>query len=239
MKTGVIYSCSGNTNFLKESVESAESVKKFMPGIEICLFHNYSDAILNSVDTNVFTDVRKLVLPENNDPRFSGHMSCFLAKLYAIQQTPFDYTLFLDTDTEIKRRIPTFFDLLKNFDIAIAPGPMTQLPTDSEDIINKIPDEFPELNTGVILYKKSEKMDKFLNTWKETFLHNINGLYRDHGKGGEQVALRYLLWIHQEIRMHIFSTTGIPNMFNFRWGPINKQFSFENKVAIHHTRTKL
>ena len=115
---------------------------------------------------------------------------------------------------------------------------MTQPPKNSDDIINLIPDEFPELNTGVILYKKSEKMDKFLNTWKETFLHNINGLYREHGKGGEQVALRYLLWSHQSIRMHIFSTTEIPNMFNFRWAPTNKQFSFEHKVAIHHTRYK-
>lgn len=238
MTKGVIYSCAGNIRFLRESIKSAESVKKFMPNINICLFHNYSDTMLNSVDVAVFTEVRKIVLPDNNDPKFNGHMGCFLAKLYSIQQTPYDYTLFLDTDTEIKRRLPTFFDLLKNFDIAIAPGPMTQPPKNSDDIINLIPDEFPELNTGVILYKKSEKMDKFLNTWKETFLHNINGLYREHGKGGEQVALRYLLWSHQSIRMHIFSTTGIPNMFNFRWGPTNKQFSFEHKVAIHHTRYK-
>lgn len=238
MSRGVIYSCAGNIRFLIESIKSAESVKKFIPDINICLFHDYSDEIVNSMDTSVFTEIRKIVIPDNSDPRFKGHMGCFLAKLYSIQQTPYDYTLFLDTDTEIKRRLPTFFDLLKNFDIAIAPGPMTQPPTSANDIINEIPNEFPELNTGVILYKKSKKMDKFLNDWKETFLHNINGLYREHGKGGEQVSLRYLLWNNDTIRMHILSTQGVPNMFNFRWGPLDKEFIFKNKVAIHHTRYK-
>ena len=86
MTKGVIYSCAGNIRFLKESIKSANSVKKFMPNISICLFHNYSDTMLNSVDITVFTDIRKIVLPDNNDPKFKGHMGCFLAKLYSIQQ---------------------------------------------------------------------------------------------------------------------------------------------------------
>ena len=238
MTQGIIYSCAGRTTFLTEAIKSANSVRKFLPNINICLFHNYSDEVLASHDTSVFTEFRKIVLPESTDKRFTGHMSWFLAKLFSIIETPYENCLFLDTDTEIRKPIGSLFKLLNKFDIAIAPGPMTQPPIDSSDVLTEIPNEFPELNTGVILYKMNSKMKSFLIKWKQVFLHNIDGLYRVHGKGGEQVSLRYLLWTHEEIRMHIFSTQGMPNMYNFRWGPLDKEFKFDNKVVIHHTRYK-
>ncbi len=238
MKQGIIYSCAGRTSFLREAIESANSVRKHLPDINICLFHNYEDDTIANYKTEIFTDIRKIEMPGINDIRFKGNMSHFLAKLYAILETPYEHTLFLDTDTEIKKSISSLFSLLKKFDIAIAPGPMTQPPVDDNDIIGELPKEFPELNTGVILYRMNHKMKNFLTNWKNVFLNNTNGLYRKHGKGGEQVSLRYLLWNDENIRMYIFSSQGIPNMFNYRWKPENKQFSFKNKVVIHHTRQR-
>ena len=236
MSRGVIYSCAGRISFLNEAINSAKSVKKFLPNIKICLFHAYDETKLNSVDTSIFDTIKKIDLDTEMDQRFTGHMRWFLTKLYAITESPFQETLFLDTDTEIKKPISSLFDILKKFDIAIAPGPMTQPAIDKYDPIIDIPTEFPELNTGVILYKLNTKMKKFLTNWRDTFLHNKNNLYRPHGKGGEQVSLRYLLWHDDNIRMHILSTQGVPNMFNFRWGPLDKEFIFTNKIVIHHTR---
>jgi len=215
---------------------SAQSVKKYLPNVNICLFHGYEDNLVKQVDCSVFTQIKKLELPNDISSNFNGNMSGFLAKLYAILESPYEKTLFLDTDTEIKKPISGMFKLLDKFDIALAPGPMTQPPLDGDDIMNEVPIEFPELNTGVILYKKTNKMINFLNNWKDVFLNNKNGLYRKHGKGGEQVALRYLLWSEENIRLYIFSTTGMPNMYNFRWGPVSKEFKFNNRVIIHHTR---
>lgn len=239
MNCGIIYSCAGRTTFLHEAIESAKSVRKYLPNAQICLFHNYDDSLISSYEINVFTEIKKIKIPEVKDSRFKGQMSHFLTKLYSILETPYENTLFLDTDTEVKKPIKSMFDLLKKFDIAIAPGPMTQPPVDSSDIINELPKEFPELNTGVILYRMNEKMRKFLNEWKNVFLHNTNGLFRRHGKGGEQVSLRYLLWNAENIRMHIFSIQGTPNMFNYRYKPESKQFSFKNKVVIHHNRERI
>ena len=59
MKRGVIYSCAGSQKFLCEAIESAKSVKKFMPDIEICLFHNYEPSTLLSLDTSIFTQIKK------------------------------------------------------------------------------------------------------------------------------------------------------------------------------------
>jgi len=236
MNCGIIYSCAGSIRFLHEAIESAKSVRKYLPNAQICLFHNYDDNLLSSYEIKVFTEIKKIEMPDINDSRFTGHMSHFLAKLYSILETPYENTLFLDTDTEVKKPINSMFNLLKKFDIAIAPGPMTQQPVDASDIINELPNEFPELNTGVILYRMTEKMKNFLTEWKNVFLHNTNGLFRVHGKGGEQVSLRYLLWSNENIRMHILSVQGIPNMFNYRYKPEDKQFSFKNKVVIHHHR---
>lgn len=233
---GVIYCCHGNGKFLAEAIISAKSVNRASPSLKICLFHGYSASILSSHDTSIFTDIEEIQFPDNMSERFAGHMKGFLGKLCAIKDSPYDHTLFLDTDTKIIKPIDSMFDLLEKFDIGIAPGPMTQKPVNGEDLLNEIPDTFPEVNTGVILYRKTPKMVAFLEEWKVTFLTNKDGLYRMHGKGGDQVSLRYLLWSNEDIRMHIFSCQGVPNMFNFRWGPLDKEFKYMNHVRIHHTR---
>tara|TARA_B100001093_G_C26813225_1_gene1008455 strand:+ start:399 stop:1121 length:723 start_codon:yes stop_codon:yes gene_type:complete len=238
MSNGVIYSCVGGIRFLQEAIESAKSVKKLSPSLKISLFHGYSSIELKKKDLSVFDDIKKIVIDDNLPSRFSGNMKGFLSKLSAIKNTPYDNTLFLDTDTILCKPIHSLFKLLDKFDIAIAPGPMTQRPTNDADVLSELPMEFPELNTGVILYRNNQKMKLFIREWEDTFLNNKKGLYRQHGKGGEQVSLRYLLWANEQIRMYILSTQGMPNMFNFRWGPKSKEFNFKNQIVIHHTRIR-
>ena len=191
---GVVYCCHGRNGFLLEAINSAKSVRATSPSLKVCLFHGYDESVLKSHDTSIFTDIRKIQFPNDISERFSGHMKGFLGKLCAITDSPYEETLFLATDTKILNPIDSMFDLLKKFDMGIAPGPMTQNPVDEKDLLNEIPDTFPEVNTGVILYRKTPKMIRFLEEWKTTYLTNKDGLYRMHTKGGDQVSLRYLLW---------------------------------------------
>jgi len=160
----------------------------------------------------------------------------FLAKLEALLQSPFEHTLFLDCDTCVLAPIAELFRLLERFDLALSPGPVIQSPKNAEDVIGLVPAAFPELNTGVMLYRKNERMIRFLNKWKTVFRDNENGLFRAHGQGGEQVSLRYLLWTTPEIQLHVLSSNGIPNPYNFRW-PLGKSFVFDRNIKIHHHRT--
>ena len=114
---------------------------------------------------------------------------------------------------------------------------MTQPPVDNEDLLNELPNEFPELIYGVILYRNNKKIKDFLENWKTTFLYNKNNLYREHGKGGEHVSKIFIVELGKHTYAHIVNT-GVPNMFNFRWGSLEKEFIFKNKVVIHHTRYK-
>lgn len=234
MKTkGVIYCVHGRAKFINEAITSAKSVKKHSPGLKICLFHSYDDiSTLSKHDMSVFDDIKKINFPKLSNI-FSGNMKGFAGKLCSFPDTPYDHTLFLDTDTLVRKPLDEMFKLLDKFDIAVAPGPMTQKPVDDADLLNEIPNTFPELNTGVILYKKTDKMKSFLEKWKNTFLENQRGLYRRHGKGGEQVSLRYLLWEDESIRMYILSDKAMPNLYNFRW-KLDRPFNLKNRVVIHH-----
>ena len=80
-------------------------------------------------------------------------------------------------------------------------------------------------------------MMDFLNKWLDVFLNNKHNLYRKHGKGGEQVSLRYLLFNDKDIRMHIMSSPGMPNIYNFRWEDLDKQFNHQNIIKIHHNKS--
>ncbi len=237
MKTGIIYSCGGSFKYLTEAITSAHSVRRCTPNVGITLFHDYDDNTLKSYDTDVFDNITPISYPDNLPTHLkTGGMKNFLGKLCSFIKTPYQKTLFLDTDTLVIKNLAEDFKILENFDIAIAPGPMTQPPVDKTDIICEIPRCFPELNTGVIFYDNSSKMVEFLESWLDVFVNNKNNLYRKHGKGGEQVSLRYLLWKNKNIRMHIMSSPGMPNIYNFRWEDLDKQFTHKNIIKIHHNR---
>ena len=104
-----------STRFLQEAFASASSVRKFLPNANICLFHSYEEHQLSTIDTSVFSEIRRISLTDDTiNLRFSHHMKWFLAKLYAITQSPYAETLFLDTDTEIKKPISSLFNILKS-----------------------------------------------------------------------------------------------------------------------------
>lgn len=236
MKCGIIYSCGGSSHYLKEAIASASSVRRHTPNVGVTLFHDYDQPTLNSHNIDVFDNVIEISFPENLPNHFKTNMKNFLGKLCSILKTPYQKTLFLDTDTLVLKNLADDFKILDNFDIAIAPGPMTQPPIDDSDVIREIPRCFPELNTGVIFYDNNSKMMKFIETWLDVFIHNKNNLYRKHGKGGEQVSLRYLLYKNKNIRMHIMSSSGMPNIYNFRWEELNKNFDHSNLIKIHHNK---
>tara|TARA_B100002019_G_scaffold115210_1_gene99114 strand:- start:3747 stop:5216 length:1470 start_codon:yes stop_codon:yes gene_type:complete len=236
VSNGIIYSCGGSSFYLKEAIKSAESVRSCTPNVGITLFHDYSNDILKANDLSVFDHVIPIEFPDDLPQHFKTNMKNFLGKLCSFLKTPYTKTLFLDTDTKVLKNLNEEFKILDNFDIAIAPGPMTQPPVDDNDVIKEIPRCFPELNTGVIFYKNNVKMMTFLSNWLSVFLNNKKNLYRQHGKGGEQVSLRYLLYNDKDIRMHILSSPGLPNIYNYRWPDLNKDFNFSNLIKIQHNK---
>ena len=164
MNKGVIYSAIGD-KYIKEALQSAESLKNVMPNINITVFCD-SKNNLNSKNVDKTVTIKEDYF---NYP--------FLAKIYSMINAPYYKTLFLDTDTYLCDDCSELFTLLDQFDIASAHAPVRDCTKQKrgKDIaydIN-IPESFPEMNTGVLAFKNNEVINSFLKKWFDNFQYRI------------------------------------------------------------------
>jgi hypothetical protein len=158
---GVIY-VAIRARFVLEAKLSAESVRRFLPGIPIVLF---TDQKLD--DQDGFDEI--IHLPE-------PHPQYHINKLIAMARSPFEKTLLLDTETYVCADISGLFAVLDRFDIAMTHdrGYIDDFPAGSG-----VPDAFVEFNQGVIAFRRCDAVQRALRealTWTEKF-HEQSGAY--------------------------------------------------------------
>lgn len=147
MNKGVVYVATGES-YCKEAIKSAGSLKKYMPNLPITLF----------------TDNKNTSPYFNNQVLLTSPTHTIGDKIYGICNSPYEKTLYLDTDTYICDDLSDIFSLLKMFDLAATRAPMRFL-CHRQDL----PNCFTELNCGLILFKKSDRVLSFLNQWKDCY----------------------------------------------------------------------
>ena len=184
MSQGVLYIAFGD-NFLKELTLSAESVKRFCPDLHITVFSD------KPVDSE-FIDECRIIEVNHLRP-----------KIDYIMHAPYERTLFLDTDTIIDYDIGDMFDILDNFDIALAHDLARKRKKYSDTIpeYGEIPYSFSELNTGVIAFKKNEKTDLLWERWRENIYKWYDIVPRD------QPSFRVSLWqttLEDDLKLYVF-----------------------------------
>jgi hypothetical protein len=138
---GVIYMAMGK-KYLDEAIFSAHSFRKHMKW-PITIFTDLPEYAL---DSNVFNEIVSI---QQSGPR--PHRD----KLVSMLQSPYDETLFLDTDTYIGASLDDCWSTLKYFDMVVSNdrGYKDHFPHDTG-----VPNSFKEVNLGVVFYRKSEKM---------------------------------------------------------------------------------
>jgi hypothetical protein len=151
MSTGVIYIATGK-KFIGEACNSAASLKSVMPNVPLTIFCD------EQLETAYFENVIRI-----NAPRYG-----FLDKITHISLSPYDLTLFLDTDTYVYEDISDLFTLLEEFDIAA-----THAPYRAVYQVPGVPDSFPELNTGVILFKKTPQIMRSFSEWQNLYKRDL------------------------------------------------------------------
>ena len=147
MKTeqGLLYVAKGE-KYIQEAAKSARSAKEAMNDISITIIAD------KETDHTVFDNliVRKELVGDPSE-----------ASLY-FDESPYDKTIYLDTDTHILDDIKEIFDILDNFDIAAAHSPGRYTKANPEYYFEEIPEPLPDFNRGVVGYKKSTEVDDFL-----------------------------------------------------------------------------
>lgn len=179
MTAGVVYIAAGD-GFVAEATISAKSVKSVMPNIPITLI----------TDKNPDSEYFDEIIPLDN-PRNDGGDRVFNA-----EETPYEKTLYLDTDIYVAESVEDIFQLLDSFDVALCINQANYISDELEIAeITDLPDSFPEYNGGVIGYRKNPRTADFLSRWKDAYSRAL-----ECGQIHNQAALRYALY-HSDVRI--------------------------------------
>ncbi len=151
MSVGIVYVATGET-YRRECRISAESVKVQMPNIPITVF---SDAAIHSehIDHNA-------IIP---NPRGDGShdvISC-------LGKSPYERTIYLDTDIYLDADISEVFQMLDRFDLCLVMDPSHVRSRESP--LGIVPDGVPEYNTGFIAYRQTKAVEDLLVGWLRLF----------------------------------------------------------------------
>lgn len=178
---GIIYVASGD-RYVEEAIVSARSVKKVMPDISV---HLHTD---QAIQMDCFDEVTILT-----DCRYN----CY-DKVPPLLGSPFQKTLFLDTDTYVCDSVYEVFDLLEKYDFLL-----THTPFRDPNPIEGIPAVFTELNTGVIGIRKNEITRGCLENWVK--------IYSELGHRADQPSFRKMIWEDARARLYV-----LPPEYNLR-----------------------
>ena len=152
MSCGYIYVASNSvggvkgTDYVKEATFSAESVRKVDPEAQICLFTD------KPYDNPVFNEVKIVEMS----------LRC---KQACLEQSPYDKTILLDTDTYVNHDIRDLFDMLDKYELVGCPDYSRKRIFPKITEYMNIPYGFSELNTGVVGFKKSVGFKRFIDLW--------------------------------------------------------------------------
>lgn len=116
-------------------------------------------------------------------------------KVDLLNETPFSETLYLDNDTLIRADLTGLYDLLARFDLCGAHVSLWHRPRHNQVWRKAPPEAFPEINCGVLLYRRSAAVQTFFQAWSDAFI--AAGLEVD------QVTFRELLW-ESDLRFYVF-----------------------------------
>jgi len=197
--SGALFIATGE-KYVRAGIKAAHSVLKYCPDLPI---HLYTD--LNS-QKSIF---QKTAFPfttigiiENPHAR---------SKTEFLARTPFERTLYLDTDTALHADIVDMFRVLERFDIAMAHA-QHRGAGNLKPWRMVLPDVFPEFNSGVVLYRNTPVVLQFLEDWGHHFITDwIEAGVRNEQINHDQTPLRELLWL-SELRI-----ATLPPEYNVRF----------------------
>lgn len=183
-KRGVMYVAWGEAH-VGVARRSAASVKRHNPRIDTAIWCHEND------DTTGFD--HGFVIPKGMKR----------PKVDLLRHSPFEETLYLDNDTLVRADLSSLFDLLLAYDMCGAQVVLWHRPRHQKRVTMDIPESFPEINAGVLLYRRCDAVDRFVQDWTARFAAS--------GMGIDQPTFRETLWLARDLRFYV-----LPPQFNKR-----------------------
>jgi hypothetical protein len=193
LSSGILYVATGEL-YILAAIRSAKSVLKHCPSLPTHLYADWGNYDFDFGHSPYpFTSVGKIENPHRR------------SKLDYLSKTPFEQTLYLDTDTSLNEDIRDMFRVLERFDIALTHAHKRNTPERLRTWNLELPQAFPQYNSGVMLYRRTPAVIQFLEEWRDHYYQNLDHIRQD------QMTLRELLWL-SDLRM-----TTLPPEYNVRY----------------------
>lgn len=193
-----LYSKDNQKNtFFQEFIHSLNSLKKVLPSSNVTLYTNIIFENNYEIDQVIF---------DKDIPK------AHIAKAKALLNSPYEKTIFLDTDTIIHRDIINdIFNVLDEFEFTCCYANSNGLHNGNQ-FRGTI---YPDLNTGLLGVKNNTFTKKQLKIW----ISNYKG-------GQDQISFRNEIFMKNKSEFHI-----LPTYFQFRW---HIYWSYPTQAVITH-----
>lgn len=207
---GFLYIATGE-KYLKEAIFSAQSLKVCMPNARICLL---SDSYITD---KCFDEI--LVIKDAPQVNWKSGL---LSKVQGFLLSPFDKTVFVDTDTYFCEPVDELEGLLDHFDCLFCHDyyDKAAILFEGKEVLGFFP-----VNTGVVAYRRNDKVRAFLNLWIAKYKENIERYWSDQPAFMEALLSSDIkTWIlHSGYNFRFLNHVSLPD---------------QEKVRILHGRAK-
>lgn len=150
---GVIY-CATGSSYVREAVDSIQSLREVEPGSQVVVFTDSPGAAHLAGIFGETIDLRLIDCPSYS----------WDDKLGAIAESPFERTVFLDTDTYVVRPFLNEMEkALEHFELLALPGMGFNLEWENREYS----DCLSQMNTGVIVYKRCTATEGMFRLWRK------------------------------------------------------------------------
>ena len=207
---GVLYVATGE-KYRLEAAGSARSLKAAMPELPVALATD-----LAALPADGPFD---LLVPVSDARHEHGD------KIAPLLRSPFERTLFLDSDTYVCRPFPELFAIAERFELAFCHDTWRQ------GFPMPVPSAFVHANSGVLLYRLTPAVRQLFADWQALYWRMFDQGPRQVGEDwlGDQAPLQQVLWDSQ-VRFYV-----LPGEYNYRTWCANFVGAL-GEVAIIHGR---
>jgi hypothetical protein len=202
----VVYVATGERH-LREAAASLASLRRHEPRLPVTMFVDQAGRpSLTEWGLTASTGDAPPDILDLPDPTYSwADKPLALSRDEALDEE----VLFLDSDTRICGPIEEIFDLLEAFDLAAAHAPVRLASRQPPSLSDRAPTAFPELNTGVIAFRRTAAVARLFERWRRLHLDVRSTV--EHGTVGDQATFRVALF-ESDIRFAV-----LPPEYNCRF----------------------
>ena len=204
---GLLFVATGST-YLEEAFYAARASKSFLGDHPIAIV---TDLHSECKSMNIFD----LVLP-HPCPIYS-----YRDKIPPLLNLPWRKTLFLDTDACLTSEVDSIFSSLGHSHLAAAFAPVRH-PSGWND--SSVPLLFPEINSGVLLLRRSFRQRMLVKKWLKLY----DQLFFRYDQSWDQASLRSVIWDMKKFWWLRFS--NLPAEANLR---LTKPWVAGKGLAVH------